>query len=234
VQALIKGGHIDAYKKVGAGCHDPRLWMDVNDNAVANPKFCIDCRLGCGDTMSYQDSFKWFDYDGQKAYNYESCGFSEVLSSTDETFEGGNWDDWHEEYTSARLINVYHRGERYRCDEDRLDDFRWVESCGEYHHEDDVTYCEWCNGYELCDECCYSELTGEHYCCERCLDEAEEDYKRDNWVWSDIADEYIEPDDAVTYHHDGTEDVVSIAYADRLVRDGEAVERNGEYYKIED
>jgi hypothetical protein len=234
VQALINGGHIDAYKKVGAGCHDPRLWMDVNDNAVANPKFCIDCRLDCGDTMSYQDSFKWFDFNGQKAYNYGDCGFGELLSSTDDTFAGGNWDSWHEEYTSERLINVYYRGERYTCDEDRLDDFRWVESRGEYHHENDVAYCEWCNNYELFDDCFYSELTNERYCSDNCLDEAEEDYKRDNWVWSDFHNEYIEPDDAVTYHHDGTDDVVSMAYADRLVRDGEAVERNGEYYKIDE
>lgn len=174
VHALIKGGHIDGYKKVGAGCHDPRLWMDVNDERIADPHFSIPCNLEPGDIISYQDSFKWFDYGEQVAYNYEVCGVSENLATTDLTFEGGNYDEWHEEYTNDDLVTVFSGGCRYTCSEDRLGSFRWVDSCQEYHHEDDVTYCEWCNEYCLNEDAVYSEVTGEWYCCDECRSDAED------------------------------------------------------------
>lgn len=175
VHALIKGGHIDGYKKVGAGCHDPKLWMDVNDNPIADPRFSIPCSLGSGDYISYQDSFKWYDYDEQTAYNYETAGITKMLDTTELYFEGSNYDEWHEEYTDDELVTVYSGGTRYTCSEDRLGSFRWVDSCQAYHHEDDVTYCVWCAEYCLNEDAVYSEVTGEWYCCDNCRDEAEED-----------------------------------------------------------
>lgn len=175
VHALIKGGHIDGYKKVGAGCHDPKLWMDVNDNPIADPRFSIPCSLSSGDYISYQDSFKWYDYDAQTAYNYETAGCTRNLDTTDVYFEGGNYDEWHEEYTDDELVIVYSGGSSYTCSEDSLASFRWVDRRQEYHHEDDVTYCEWCNEFCLNHEAVYSEVTGEYYCCDNCRDEAEED-----------------------------------------------------------
>lgn len=174
VHALIKGGHIDGYKKVGAGCHDPRLWMDVNDERIADPRFSIPCSLKPGDIISYQDSFKWFDYGSQVAYNYEIDGVPEILETTDLTFEGGNYDEWHEEYTDDDLVTVFSGGCRYTCSEERLGSFRYVERLNQYHHEDDVTFCEWCSEYCLNEDAVYSELTNEWYCCDECRSEAEE------------------------------------------------------------
>lgn len=233
IQALIKGGHIDAYKKVGAGCHDPRLWVDVNDNPLAETRFYIQCQLECGDYISYQDSFKWFDASLLRAYNYNPGRLDEVLSTTDDTFEG-NWDSWRECCTSDRLVSVYSCGNHYFCSEECLDDFRWVERRDEYHHYDDVTYCDWCNEYALNDDAIHSDITGEYYCCDDCLIDAEQDYKERNWLWSDIDEAYINPDDAAKYHYDGHITAIYKDYADCLVSDGKAVELNGEYYKVED
>lgn len=175
VHALIKGGHIDGYKKVGAGCHDPRLWMDINDTRIDNARFSIPCKLEPGDYISYQDSFKWFDYNAQIAFNYEADNARECLSTTDLHFEGGNYDEWHEDYTDDELVTVFSGGSRYTCSEDRLEDFRYVEHLSQWHHEDDVTWCVYCEEYCLNKDAVYSEITGEYYCCDECREEAEKD-----------------------------------------------------------
>lgn len=180
IYSLIKGGHIDAYKKVGAGCHDPLLWMDINDNPIENAKFSIRCHLGNGDYVSYQDSFKWFDFDTQTAYNYNHNGcLEDSLSTTDDEYEVGNWDSWHEEYTGDDLVNVYYNGSCYRCSEDRLDDFIFVPNIGEYYHREEVSICPECNEPFVTDDGHYSEITGEYYCCSTCRDEAEERCKEE-------------------------------------------------------
>lgn len=73
VDALIRGGHIDGYKKVGAGSGDARCFVDTDGNSLLNLEFSISCNLDYGDTLSYQDSFKWYDMDSKEANNYE-CG----------------------------------------------------------------------------------------------------------------------------------------------------------------
>ena len=60
IDALIKGGHIDGYKKVGAGCGDSRAFVDLEENSLSDRKFRIECDLDYDDTLSYQDSFKWY------------------------------------------------------------------------------------------------------------------------------------------------------------------------------
>ena len=70
VEALIAGNYIDGYKKVGAGCGDARAFVDIHGNSLAAKRFSIDCTLGWDDTLSYQDSFKWYDMRTQKADNY--------------------------------------------------------------------------------------------------------------------------------------------------------------------
>ena len=226
VHALIQGGHIDGYKKVGAGCHDPLLWMDINDNKIPDARFSIKCCLESGDIISYQDSFKWFDYGAQKAYNYPINGLDDNLSTTDLHFEGGNYDSWHEEYTSDALCTVYYRGEEFTCSEDNMGVFRFVNSCSEWHHEDDVFRCEYCNDYELIDDRHHSELTGEDYCSDDCLVQAEDDYKSNNWDYSPLEDAYIDPDDEETFYK-WNED--SGEY-DEYIVSRDYAENNGEEY----
>ena len=54
--------------------------------------------------------------------------------------------------------------------------------------------------YGADDDVYYSELTGKSYCDPDCRDEAEEDYKKEHWFYSDYDDEWYEDkDDLVTY-----------------------------------
>lgn len=176
IHALIKGNHIDGYKKVGAGCHDPRLWMGVDDNPLPCTKFEIECNLDDGDTVSYQDSFKWYDYHSRKAYNYNPGGLDDILSTTDDTIElheDENYDSWNEEWTDDNVVDVYSSGHHYTCSEERLSSFRWVDGRDEYHHEDDVYYCEECDSYFLAEDGYYSDALGASFCSEECRDDAE-------------------------------------------------------------
>lgn len=71
IDKLIQGKYIDGYKTVGASCSDADAFVDIDGNSLRDRKFEIKCRLSEEDTLSYQDSFKWYDYDKDKAYNYE-------------------------------------------------------------------------------------------------------------------------------------------------------------------
>ena len=55
---------------------------------MEDKKFYIDCDLGTEDTLSYQDSFKWYDMEAGKAYNYEINGYDYELDTTDGSIDG--------------------------------------------------------------------------------------------------------------------------------------------------
>lgn len=199
VDALIRGNHIDGYKQIGAGCHDSKAFVDVCGNSLCHLDLSIKCDLDYGDTLSYQDSFKAYD-----DYNRIATNFGEgdiELDITDGVLQDdeNEYDDYHDRYCQ-QTTTVYYRGREMSCDSDDLDDFRWVENDGEYHHEDDVYRCEKCGEYVLTESSYYSEITEEYYCCESCMSSAEQDYKENNWYYSDYDEEYYEDcDDVVEY-----------------------------------
>lgn len=194
VYALIKGGHIDGYKKVGADCHNSRAFVDINDESLSNKRFSIKCELDGGDTLSYQDSFKWYYEDERRAYNYHNGdGYCE-LDVTDSEFQGAeNYDEYHECYTSSDLITVYYNGNEMSCSEDDLEDFEYVNSVGWVYYLD-VSTCPDCESKLLEDHgrSCYSEITEEWYCCEDCKISGENEYKSEHWQYSEYDDEYFE------------------------------------------
>lgn len=233
VRMLIAGGHIDGYKRTGAGCHDANAFVDNFGRSMSDRKLSIKCTADCDSTISYQDSFKWYDMDENRAYNYCHAGADYELDTTDEYLEGSNYDEYHEEYTRDDTVDVYY-GRWMSCNENRLDDFIYIEGEG-YIHDDYCSRCEHCDTYfrEGCGY--YSEITRDDYCCESCRDEAEREYKEENWYYSEYDDEYFEDEsDVVTLKRD-TYDEISISRdsADRLVDRGEAVLINGKYYDAE-
>lgn len=239
VYALIKGGHIDGYKKVGADCHSCTSFLDVNDNPIPNPKFYIECERNDDDVISYQDSFKYYDICKRKAYNYRTSGTSYDLSTTDRYLDQcENYDEYHDEYTDNDLVTVSYHGREMSCDEDYLEDFRWVESEAMYYHEDDVFLCEHCNEYGLCGDSYYSDITEETYCCSDCRREAEQSYKEDNWEYSDYDDEYFESVKtfyrAIEYNKIYVETTISEDSLEELISAGDVEERDGEYYEVSD
>jgi hypothetical protein len=75
-----------------------------------------------------------------------------------------------------------------------LEDFRWIESCYEYHHKDDCVKCADTDDWELTKDAHYSDLTEEYYCELSALEDAEREYKESNWSFSEFDNEYYEND----------------------------------------
>lgn len=239
VYALIKGGHIDGYKKVGADCHSCTSFLDVHDNPIPNPKFYIECNRDDDDVISYQDSFKYYDICHRKAYNYRTSGTSYDLSTTDRYLEQcDNYDEYHDEYTDNDLVTVSYHGTEMTCDENYLEDFRWVESESMYYHEDDVFYCDHCNEYGLCEDTYHSFITEENYCSDSCRRDAEQAYKEENWEYSEYDDEYLESVEtfyrAIESSKSYVETTISEESLQELIDAGDVVERDGYYFEVSD
>lgn len=201
IDALIKGKYIDGYKKVGASCNEPTAFVDINGNSLSGKRFTIDCDLDWEDTLSYQDTFKWYDIDKRIADNYGNGSLD--LGTTHDCLDNSEreYDDYHGYYCNETVL-VYVEGREYYCDTDDLDDFIWVDSIDEYHHKDDVQRCPECGKYFVTSDGRYSEVTEETYCSYDCLDDAESTYKRENWYYSYYDEEYYENEDEITYYYE--------------------------------
>ena len=205
VDKLIQEKHIDGYKIVGASCHEANAFVDTEGNSLSDRMFEIDCELDEEDTLSYQDSFKWYCYSRNKAYNYENSNSSYNLDTTDlnlygdtdDEEDGGEWDAYHQYYCDDTRL-CYRNGREIWVDSDNLDDFVWIESKNEYHHEEDCICCDDCRTHVLLDDAIYSEVTEEYYCCKECMEKAENEFKRKNWHYSEYDDEWYESLDDIT------------------------------------
>lgn len=199
IDKLIQGDYIDGYKIVGASCHEANAFVDIHGNSLSDKKFEIDCDLELEDTLSYQDSFKWYSYNQNKAYNYENSHYSYNLDTTDLNLYGdtddeeddGEWDDYHQYHCSETRL-CYQHGREVWVDSENLEDFVWIESKQEYHHENDCVCCNECQTNTLLDDAICSEITEEYYCCKECIEEAEKEFKRKNWYYSEYDDEWYE------------------------------------------
>lgn len=198
IDKLIAEGYIDGYKRIGCGCGDANAFVSNSGEDWSNRHFSIECDLDDGDTLSYQDSFKWYDIDERRAYNYEESGAYDDLSTTDHYFNGGSeYDEYHGRYC-REVVDVYYHEQWIPCDEDDLEDF--VEWRGDYYHMDDCFRCPECNEwipYRAAEEgrMYYSDITEEDYCCDYCLQEAERRFKEDYWWYSELTEDYYETED---------------------------------------
>ena len=216
IDALIKGGYIDCFKKIGAGCSEANSILDIYGNSLSNKQFRINCELDWGEPLSYQDSFKWYSLYSNTAYNFEPDCDYEALDTTNGQLEDGdedddddqNYDSYHDNYTYEDVVSVFYRGESHTCAEDDLDDFRIYR--GDYYHEDDFMDCPYCGELMLNPEYYdeendlsfyQSELTGKSYCSEECKEKAEEEYKEKNWHYAEYDDVYFENEDDITYYN---------------------------------
>ena len=241
IDALIKGGYIDGYKKVGAGAGDAREFVDLEENSLSDRKFRIECDLDYGDSLSYQDSFKWYDEYDRVADNY---GHGDIgLDVTDGSINGEEeeeYDDFHG-YHCHETRSVYCHGCEYYCDVENLDEFIWIENLGEYHHESDVTECPECSGLFLEEDNFHSDITEEDYCCEECRKKAEQTYKKENWHYSDYDEEYYEHAGDITVYRvwnnilcEYEEKNISVESGNKLLAGGELHELDGILYDIID
>lgn len=187
IEKLIAGDYIDGYKQVGAGCCDSRAFVDIYGNSLSEKRFSIDCELSRYDTVSYMDSFKWYDKCKGKAYNYDDCSWDYELDFTEgsiERYENGdddddddeNYDEYHEEWTYSDLVTVHVHGQSMTCNENALDDFIYISGEG-WTHEDDVYTCPECGNRFVKANGVESELTEETYCDSNCLEQAEQKHR---------------------------------------------------------
>ena len=205
VNALIKGGHIDGYKRVGAGCGDASSFVDNEGNSLSDHDFYIDVDIEHGDTLSYQDSFKCYLPDEGIAYNHwkDEGLYDDCLGTTDRTFYGSyhSWDSYHERY-AREVYTVHWCGDEYTCDEEEMDDFVYFNRG--YYHKEDIKICQRCGSKYLDPSCydnsegVYSDILEKGFCCEECLNEEEREYKEENWFFSDFEQDFYEDRDMLT------------------------------------
>jgi len=202
VNELIAGGYIDGYKRVGCACSDNTLFVDIKGNSLSKKQFWIDCELYYDSNVSYMDSFVWYDYGAQKAYNYNPGAYDYRLDVTYGSLEEDDcnteYDSYHDENVDS-VVEVFVHGYSETCNEYNLDDFEYVESLGQYHHKDDVYYCEQCGKYYLGENNCYSTIIDQDFCSKECRDNAEAEFKEHN-TYSDYDGYWIPNESIKTYY----------------------------------
>ena len=159
INALIKAKKIDCYKKWDAECSAADNIVSIEGESLRSKTLWIDCSLRPGDTVAYQDSFKYFCEGTGRAYNDSSVGYDFGLDITDGVYEEEeedemNFDSWNEEDTTDEVYPVMANGRRYyTTDYTRDNDFRYVERHDEYFYYEEVYYDEISGEDEREDEC---------------------------------------------------------------------------------
>ena len=210
IDALIRAGVIDCYKKIGASCHEPNAILDIHGKSLSEKQFTIDCDLGWDDDLSYMDTFKWYSMNDREADNY-GHGHYELDVTGGSLSHPDPEDDEPDEYDSYHDCNVwevctcYYHGNEETVDVEDREDF--VRFNNKWYHEDDVVKCPKCGEkmlnpdyYGADDDVYYSEVTKKGYCSDGCREEAELEYKKEHWHYSDYDDEYyLYANDLKTY-----------------------------------
>lgn len=226
---LIKGGYIDAYKQVGCTCSDSRAYVNAADgSSLTDYKFSIKCDLGREDTLSYQDSFKWYDYSQGRAYNHSDCCWDYMLDTTDLNLEGDDddeydsYDDFHD-YGCNETVEAWYHGRSYNVDVDNLDEFIEIDEV--WYHQDDVAVCAGCGKNIVKADHDYNSECEEYFCDDDCL----ADYKEHNWAYSEFDDEYFKNPEDVSIINLWDEETgayrelsISIESRDYLINNGQA------------
>ena len=159
VNRLIDGGFIDGYKRVGASCHDAMDFVRNNGDSL-QVRMHISNTISEGDTLSYQDTFKWLDMDKCTAYNNSDYNYTHELDTTDGILEDAHdnmtyceydeewydddcvtFDDYHEEYIHEdNATTAMYNGREITIDGRRIDDFCYSEYYDVWIHMNDCTF----------------------------------------------------------------------------------------------
>ena len=230
VDLCIKGGYIDGYKQIGAGCSEARAYVANDGTSLSDKKFSIRCELDTYDTLSYQDSFKYYDYDNKVAYNHIDAKYDYCLDTTDLNLEGDYddddedqaYDEYHDYNCDETRICYYH-GEEISVDVDNLEDFVWIDN--EYYHKDDVTQCDACGKWIVKEDSTYNSDAEAYFCNSEC----EAEYIKENFYYAEYDDDYFYHEDDITTIQTWDEETqsykeitISCMSRDWLIREGKA------------
>ena len=181
VNRLIDGGFIDGYKRVGASCHDAMDFVRNNGDSL-QVRMHISNTISEGDTLSYQDTFKWLDMDKCTAYNNSDYNYTHELDTTDGILEDAHdnmtyceydeewydddcvtFDDYHDVYIhEANATTAKYHGREITIDERRTEDFCYSEFYGIWIHEDDCTFVDEEDDYYYCDDVVECDFTSDY------------------------------------------------------------------------
>lgn len=232
VDKLIKAGEIDGYKRVGVDCHDNKNFVRNDGSSMRDLVLHIDCCLEAGDTLSYQDSFIYYNHDEQISYNDSSKSYSDELNTTDSQFCGGNWSEYYHEYIPEddsvyddyyedwmwdnQQSEAIYGGERIIINEDRAsssNDWYWSDHEDAYLYDGDCCYVDSVSDWRLLEDC-VEDIDGEWQLEEDCeySNYHKEYIPEERAVWSDTANSWLDTErDAVCpvcgewYPGDGTD-----------------------------
>lgn len=231
VDMLIKGNYIDGYKQIGAGCSESRAFVANDGTSLAGKKFSIRCELETHETLSYQDSFKFYDYDKNIAYNYADVRYDYNLDTTDLNLQGDYDDDDDQAYDEYHDYNCdetricYYHGEEISVDVDNLEDFIWIDSLNEYYHKDDCTQCDSCGKWLVKEDVTYNSDAEAYFCNDQC----EAKYIKENYFYAEYDDDYFHHEDDITTIQTWDEEIqsykeisISCLSRDYLIREGKA------------
>lgn len=158
VNKLILAGEIDGYKKVGVDCHNATAYVANDGTPLFDKRFHISCNLEDGDTLSYQDSFKWYDLDSHTAFNYNDANAAYELNTTDGEFcsRDRNWSTYNDCYIDED--DSYY--DDVRCDYFYSHQVVYVDSRGGYYYEGDCIRCDKCHEWVHENDVIISAITG--------------------------------------------------------------------------
>lgn len=212
VNKLIEAGEIDGYKHIDACFSDANKFFLNDGTSLIESKLYISCNLDFGDVKSYQDSFKWYDYDERTAYNYEhEYGYYNIgdceryFESSDEEVTVYVWDGrrgrYYEEYRyqSEAEDNCVLIGDDYYADWEtdihgdhiRIDEARYSEYLGEHIHEDEAVYSNWKESYLYENDAKWIDKMEDYVPYDE-WEECFEEWKKENWSYDEVNDEYVE------------------------------------------
>lgn len=213
VDKLIKAGEIDGYKRVGVDCHDNKNFVRNDGSSMRDLVLHISCCLDPGDTLSYQDSFVYYDDGSGVSYNDSSECYTDELNTTDSHYQdSGNWSDYYDEYIpesesvyddyyedwiwDGRQSEAIYRGDRICINGDRAensDDWNWSEHEGAYLYNDDCCYVDSVSDWRLLDDC-VEDIDGEWQLEDDCeySDYYEKYIPENHAVWSDAANSWLD------------------------------------------
>lgn len=218
VNRLIKEGLIDGYKRVGVDCHDNRNFVANNGESLRAKRFSIECRLCEGDTLSYQDSFVYYDYNNDIAYNYDNARYTDKLDETDPYFncshdnekwsdysqewiadDVAEYDDYHEDWMHQDdAVEAIYRGSEINIHSNRTYHFVWSEAEGCYIYEDEAVWVENLND-DILRRNAVEDIHGEWQRANDCVHSAYHDeyILKEDAIYSEVLEDWFEDEDTM-------------------------------------
>lgn len=142
VNKLIESGEIDGYKKVGASCHDPHMFVLNDGTSLSSTDLYINAANVADYDTPYMDSFKYYNEDKSRFYNSDDYNHTHTAECTCGDMESvySEYDDYHRCYCrEVTIVHVwcskYNCYDEMSCDSQQLEDFKYCDRFREYYDE---------------------------------------------------------------------------------------------------